>query len=45
MAAINTLRQQIQTVRVTGRQFVNLDPDVVCVSERGNPLLQGNYTL
>ncbi|EBV0484131.1 TPA: capsule biosynthesis GfcC family protein, partial [Salmonella enterica subsp. enterica serovar Typhi] len=28
-----------------GRQFVNLDPDVVRVSERGNPPLQGHYTL
>ncbi|EJC0933601.1 capsule biosynthesis GfcC family protein [Salmonella enterica] len=44
-AAINTLRQQIQAVKVTGRQLVNLDPDVVRVSERGNPPLQGNYTL
>ncbi|EBD9831439.1 capsule biosynthesis GfcC family protein [Salmonella enterica] len=44
-AAINALRRQIQAVKVTGRQFVNLDPDVVRVSERGNPPLQGNYTL
>lgn len=44
-AAINTLRQQIQTLKVTGRQRVNLDPDAVRVSERGNPPLQGNYTL
>ncbi|EED3315509.1 hypothetical protein LT06_003147, partial [Salmonella enterica subsp. enterica] len=44
-AAINTLRRQIQAVKVTGRQFVNLDPDVVRVSERGNPPLQGHYTL
>lgn len=34
-AAINTLRQQIQTLKVTGRQRVNLDPDAVRVSERG----------
>lgn len=44
-AAINTLRQQVQTLKVTGRQLVNLDPDTVRVSERGNPLLQGHYTL
>ena len=43
--AINTLRQQIQALKVTGRQKINLDPDVVRVSERGNPPLQGNYTL
>ena len=30
---------------MTGRQTINLDPDVVRVSERGNPPLQGNYTL
>ncbi|MFV0567537.1 MAG: capsule biosynthesis GfcC D2 domain-containing protein, partial [Citrobacter portucalensis] len=44
-AAINTLRQRIQALKVTGRQMINLDPDVVRVSERGNPPLQGNYTL
>ena len=44
-AAINALRQQIQALKVTGRQKINLDPDVVRVSERGNPPLQGNYTL
>ena len=43
--AINTLRQRIQALKVTGRQMINLDPDVVRVSERGNPPLQGNYTL
>ncbi|ENT4822795.1 TPA: capsule biosynthesis GfcC family protein [Citrobacter farmeri] len=44
-AAINALRQQIQALKVTGRQSINLDPDIVRVSERGNPPLQGNYTL
>ncbi|EPF2246209.1 capsule biosynthesis GfcC D2 domain-containing protein [Citrobacter werkmanii] len=44
-ASINALRQQIQALKVTGRQKINLDPDVVRVSERGNPPLQGNYTL
>ena len=32
--AINALRQQIQALKVTGRQTINLDPDVVRVSER-----------
>ncbi|HCJ6375434.1 capsule biosynthesis GfcC family protein [Citrobacter sp. RHBSTW-00671] len=44
-ASINALRQQIQALKVTGRQKINLDPDVVRVSERGNPPLQGHYTL
>ncbi|MGG7125892.1 capsule biosynthesis GfcC D2 domain-containing protein, partial [Salmonella enterica] len=44
-AAINSLRRQIQALKVTGRQLVNLDPDEVRVSERGNPPLQGLYTL
>lgn len=44
-AALNTLHQQIQALKITGRQQVNLDPDVVRVSERGNPPLQGNYSL
>lgn len=30
---------------MTGRQTINLDPDVVRTSELGNPPLQGNYTL
>ncbi|HAL7943434.1 TPA: hypothetical protein H7H12_003825, partial [Escherichia coli] len=41
----NALRQQIQALKVTGRQKINLDPDIVRVAERGNPPLQGNYTL
>ena len=44
-AASNALRQQIQALKVTGRQKINLDPDIVRVAERGNPPLQGNYTL
>ncbi|MCF2054213.1 capsule biosynthesis GfcC family protein, partial [Escherichia coli] len=44
-AAINALRQQIQALKVTGRQKINLDPDIVRVAERANPPLQGNYTL
>ena len=39
-AAINALRQQIQALKVTGRQKINLDPDIVRVAERGNPPLQ-----
>ena len=34
-AAINALRQQIQALKVTGRQKINLDPDIVRVAERG----------
>ncbi|MCU6663528.1 capsule biosynthesis GfcC D2 domain-containing protein [Silvania hatchlandensis] len=44
-AAINTLRQQLQALKVTGRQQVNLDPDAVRVAEGGNPPLEGDYTL
>lgn len=44
VAAINTLRQQIRALKVIGRQRVNPDPDVMRVSEQGNPPLQGNYT-
>lgn len=44
-AAINTLRRQVQALKVTGRQRINLDPDAVRISEQGNPPLQGNYTL
>ncbi|XTZ38181.1 capsule biosynthesis GfcC D2 domain-containing protein [Salmonella enterica] len=44
-AAINALRQQLQAVKVTGRQIVNLDPDYVRVQPAGNPPLQGDYTL
>jgi hypothetical protein len=45
VAAINTLRQQLQAITVTGRQLVSLDPDEVRVAERGNPTLLGDYTL
>ncbi|ENA0611891.1 capsule biosynthesis GfcC family protein [Enterobacter bugandensis] len=44
-AAISSVRQQLQAVKVTGRQTVNLDPDVVRVAEKGNPALEGDYTL
>jgi hypothetical protein len=44
-SAINALRQQLLAVKVTGRQFVALDPDEVRVGEGKNPPLQGKYTL
>jgi Capsule biosynthesis GfcC len=44
-AAINSVRQQLQALKVTGRQKVNLDPDEVRVAENGNPALEGDYTL
>lgn len=44
-AAINSLRQQLQAIEVTGRQLVNLDPDRVRVTDLGNPALQGEYSL
>jgi hypothetical protein len=44
-AAINSVRQQLQALKVTGRQNVNLDPDEVRVTENGNPTLEGEYTL
>lgn len=44
-AAINSLHQQLQALKVTGRQKVNLDPDEVRVAENGNPSLEGDYTL
>lgn len=44
-AAINALRQQLQALKVTGRQQVNLDPDAVRVKDGGNPPLEGEYSL
>lgn len=44
-AVINTLRQQVQALNVTGRQMVNLDPDRVRLVPRANPPLAGDYTL
>ena len=44
-AAINSLRQQLLALKVTGRQNINLDPDEVRVTEKGNPALEGDYTL
>lgn len=44
-AAIRTLRQQLQALNVTGRQFVSLDPDTVRLGRRSNPPLEGQYSL
>jgi hypothetical protein len=44
-AAINGVRQQMQAIHVTGRQFVDLDPDWVRVHPRANVPLQGDYSL
>lgn len=45
VAAINSVRQQLQAIAVTGRQLINLDPDTVRVAENGNPSLLGEYSL
>lgn len=44
-AAISAVRQQLQTIKVTGRQIVPLDPDQVRVEPGANPPLLGEYTL
>lgn len=44
-AAINSLRQQLQAIKVTGRQFVDLDPDWVRVRPLSNVALLGDYSL
>lgn len=44
-AAINALREQMRGIKVTGRQFVSLDPDEVRIGEGKNPPLEGKYTL
>jgi hypothetical protein len=44
-AAINSVRQQLQAIKVTGRQFVDLDPDWVRVRPKANVPLQGEYSL
>ena len=43
-AAVNALRQQLQGIKVTGRQLVALDPDRVRVQPGANPPLEGEYT-
>ncbi|MFS2224084.1 capsule biosynthesis GfcC D2 domain-containing protein [Pantoea sp. B65] len=42
-AAINNVIQQLSAVKVTGRQFVNLDPDWVRVRPVENRRLEGEY--
>lgn len=44
-AAINGLRQQLQGIKVTGRQLVELDPDFLRTHRRANRPLEGDYTL
>lgn len=44
-AAIQSLRQQLQALKVTGRQIVNLDPDYVRTHRLANRPLEGEYTL
>ncbi len=44
-AAINALRQQLQAMKVTGRQIVELDPDYLRTHRLANRPLQGQYTL
>lgn len=44
-AAINSMRRQVQALRVTGRQLINLDPDYVRIKTRANPPLEGEYSL
>lgn len=44
-AAITALRQQVQSLNITGRQLVTLDPDKVRIGRRSNPPLEGHYSL
>ncbi|CCG88774.1 putative protein ymcB precursor [Erwinia piriflorinigrans CFBP 5888] len=44
-AAVDNVRQQIAALKVTGRQFVNLDPDWVRVRPQANHRLQGEYSV
>lgn len=44
-AAINSVRRQLQAIKVTGRQFVRLDPDWVRLRPRSNVTLSGEYSL
>lgn len=44
-AAIQSLRRQLETLKVVGRQLVPLDPDVVRIRPRTNVPLQGEYSL
>lgn len=42
---VRAVREQLQKMQITGRQFVSLDPDVVRTAEGANPRLEGVYTL
>ncbi|MGU3415519.1 capsule biosynthesis GfcC D2 domain-containing protein [Enterobacteriaceae bacterium C34A] len=44
-ATVRAVREQLQSMQVTGRHFVSLDPDVVRTKEGANPRLEGTYTL
>lgn len=44
-AAINSLRNQLAAIKVTGRQRVNLDPDWVRVRPQYNVPVEGQYHL
>ncbi|WP_236127712.1 capsule biosynthesis GfcC family protein [Cedecea colo] len=44
-ATIAAVEAQMRTVRVAGRQFVSLDPDVVRLNAAHNLQLTGDYTL
>lgn len=44
-AAIRQVRQQIAALKVTDRQFVDLDPDTLRIKPTANKPLAGEYTL
>ncbi|WP_168403769.1 capsule biosynthesis GfcC D2 domain-containing protein [Erwinia amylovora] len=44
-AAVENVRQQIAALKVTGRQFVNLDPDWVRLRPEANRRLEGEYSV
>jgi hypothetical protein len=41
--SVEQLRRQIAGIKVTGRQFVSLDPDVINLDHDANRLLRGEY--
>lgn len=43
--SVDEVRRQIAALRVTGRQFVSLDADVIRVQTGANRTLQGEYSL
>lgn len=44
-STLRAVREQLQNMQVTGRQFISLDPDVVRTAVGANPRLEGVYTL